>query len=211
MARKETNNRGKSNKAGQSRHSGQSGQSGQSGEVRVIAGALKNSILRFSGDDSLRPTPSAVRKTLFNWLDTSISTARCLDLFAGTGALGFEAVSRGAEHVIMVERNRVAADAIRANALRLKVSNISVEHTHALNFLAFATSQTFDLVFLDPPYGADMVGPCLQVILEKNILRPNARIYVEMATDCLPEITHGLSIEKQKQQGRVAYYLLALD
>ena len=119
--------------------------------VRIIGGLWRSRILEFPDVEDLRPTPDRVRETLFNWLGRDLSGMACLDLFAGSGALGFEALSRGAASVVMVEKNAAALRALSENARKLGASNLTVVRGDALEF-ARATRARFDVVFVDPPY-----------------------------------------------------------
>ena len=145
-------------------------------EVRIIGGQWKGRKLKFPDRVSLRPTLSRVRETLFNWLAPSIHDARCLDLFAGSGALGFEALSRGAAEVTFVERDRKAAEALKRNASLLG-ANATIFCTTASRFLA-RTRDPFDLIFLDPPFGDRAAAALLEKLLE-NHLTPGGLLYLE--------------------------------
>lgn len=147
------------------------------GQVRIIAGSLRGSKLPVPGHPGLRPTSDRVRETLFNWLQGDIAGANVLDLFAGTGALGFEAASRGAAQVQMVERDAALAGQLRASAERLKCPNVRVETADALAWLATAVAGPFDVVFLDPPFDAGLWDAAAQALAPR--LAPTARIYVE--------------------------------
>src|SRR5947209_3414183 len=116
--------------------------------VRIIAGTWRSRLIRFPPAAQLRPTPDRVRETLFNWLGQRLDGLACLDLFAGSGALGFEALSRGARRVVMVERERAVAEALRDNAKKLEAENADVVEGDALAYLS-RPAETFDVVFLD--------------------------------------------------------------
>ena len=122
----------------------------RSNQVRIIAGQWRGRKLSFPDVTGLRPTSDRIRETVFNWLATSLPGASCLDLFAGSGALGFEAASRGATRVVMVDRNRDVVRALRDNRQRLSASMIKIVQQDAENYLSAADGQ-FDVVFLDPP------------------------------------------------------------
>jgi len=126
------------------------------GQVRIIAGTLRGSKLPVADRPGLRPTSDRIRETVFNWLQNHIAGRRVLDLFAGTGALGFEAASRGAAEVVMLERDPQLATVLRANAERLKTPMVRVECADALAWLAQPPEPRFDLAFLDPPFSADL-------------------------------------------------------
>ena len=144
--------------------------------VRIIGGTWRSRLVKFPPVASLRPTPDRVRETLFNWLGQRLDGLRCLDLFAGSGALGFEALSRGAARVVMVERDRAVAQALRDNARELHAEGLEVVHAEALAFLA-ADKEKFDVVFLDPPYASDLAKRALEALPAH--VAPSARVYVE--------------------------------
>ncbi|KFN44940.1 16S rRNA (guanine(966)-N(2))-methyltransferase RsmD [Arenimonas oryziterrae] len=147
------------------------------GQVRIIAGTLRGSKLPVPDRPGLRPTGDRVRETLFNWLQQRIAGRRVLDLFAGTGALGFEAASRGAGEVVMVERDPVLADALRASAKRLHCEDLRIETADALAWLATPASARFDLVFLDPPFDAGLWDTAARALTPW--LAESAQVYVE--------------------------------
>ncbi len=146
------------------------------GRVRIIGGLWKRSVLHFPAIADLRPTPDRVRETLFNWLGQDLSGAHCLDLFAGSGALGFEAASRGAARVVLVERERAAVLALLANAERLKADTLRVIGGAASAFLS-AANERFDVVFLDPPFRQNVLAEVLERL--PRVLNPGARVYME--------------------------------
>lgn len=147
------------------------------GFVRIIGGRLRGSRLPVADRPGLRPSPDRVRETLFNWLQGVTPGARVLDLFAGTGALGFEAASRGAAEVVLVERDPGLADGLRAQAGRLKIAGARVVQADALAWLQGAPSATFDLVFLDPPFEAGFWDRATALLTPW--LAPGAWIYIE--------------------------------
>lgn len=146
-------------------------------EVRIIGGQWKGRKLVFPARDGLRPTLGRVRETLFNWLAADIAGARCLDLFAGSGALGFEAASRGAAEVTFVERDRKASEALVTNAERLGCTAV-VHCLPADRFLKQATATAFDLVFFDPPFADRKASKLLPLLLEQR-LTPDGLLYLE--------------------------------
>lgn len=180
-------------------------------QVRIIGGRWKRTPIAVVNAPGLRPTPDRVRETLFNWLGPRIAGARCLDLFAGTGALGLEAASRGAAHVVSVEPHRAAALALRALVERLSAQAIDLRQTdaeHALVALTRAQTQ-FDLIFLDPPFGQAWL-PCLLARV-RALLAPGGLIYVESERALTPdEISPcALCVFRQDTAGQVHYHLLA--
>jgi len=151
-----------------------------SNEVRIIGGLWRGRKLRFPSTEGLRPTLGRVRETLFNWLGPRIPDAACLDLFAGSGALGFEALSRGAASVTFVERNRKAAAALKSNAQMLGAAGVEVIVKPAASFLRTAGTRRWDIVFFDPPFD-DHVAPGLLEAVRADALAPGGVIYVEGA------------------------------
>lgn len=147
------------------------------GQVRIIAGTLRGSKLPVVDRPGLRPTSDRVRETLFNWLQPELPGARVLDLFAGTGALGFEAASRGAARVLMIERDPGLAASLREQAARLKAGAVQVVHADALAWLRDAPAEAFDGVFLDPPFDAGVWEAAASMLARR--LAPSAWIYVE--------------------------------
>ena len=155
--------------------------------------------------ETLRPTPDRVRETLFNWLQPVINGSNCLDLYAGTGALGFEAISRGAANVVLVEQNPLAAEQLQKNIETLGATGIRLERSDALQWLQHVR-QKFDLVFLDPPFGQGLIEKSCALLQENECLRPGALIYVEAEQDI--QIPPGFTIKKQGIAGQVNYMLL---
>ena len=146
--------------------------------VRIIGGLWRSRIVRFPSAAQLRPTPDRVRETLFNWLGQRLHGLECLDLFAGSGALGFEAASRGAAAVTMVERDRETARHLRDSAKSLEATQVRVIEADALAFIE-RDSAMYDVVFLDPPFASDLAVQVMQRLPAR--LRPGARVYVESA------------------------------
>ncbi len=155
---------------------------GLPGKLRIVAGTLRGSKIAVPDRSGLRPTPDRVRETLFNWLAPIIEGARCLDLFAGTGALGIEAISRGAVFCTFVESDRALARAIEENLARLKVENARVVAMDAAAMLG-GTPQPFDLAFLDPPFGGELWQEAANRLESGGWLAPNAWVYVESPAD----------------------------
>lgn len=175
--------------------------------VRIIGGEWRSRQITFDDAPGLRPTPARVRETLFNWLQADIGNSCCLDLFAGSGALGFEAASRGARRVVQVESNLQSCRQLRANVERLNASQIQVRQADVLKFLADC-EESFDLVFLDPPFGQGLILQTCQSLCGA-VLAPHAKIYIEaerqFAWDNLPSSWRLL---KQKTAGDVSYALV---
>jgi 16S rRNA (guanine966-N2)-methyltransferase len=180
---------------------------GSPNRLRIIGGRWRGVPIKFPAIESIRPSPDRVRETLFNWLQHEIIDARCLDLFAGSGALGVEALSRGAAHVTFVEREPQVARHIEETLERLQVTNSSVFSLDALQFLRTAP-QPFDIVFLDPPYASDLLArACAQ--LANGWLNSRCWIYLESAADAsLPELPPGWAVYRSKRAGQVGYHLV---
>ncbi len=177
-------------------------------EVRIIGGQWKRSKLAVSDAPGLRPTPDRVRETLFNWLGQSLDGWRCLDAFAGSGALGFEAASRGAAEVVLLERDRRIAASLSQAKERLKATQLRIESVDALAWMARCAPSTFELVFIDPPFDAALIAPALP--LAARVVVPTGFVYVEageaLTADVLAEL--GLSLHRQGRAGAVHFHLL---
>ncbi len=163
---------------------------GGSRKLRIIGGEWRGRTLTFADDPAIRPTPDRVRETLFNWLQGDIEGARCLDLFAGSGALGLEALSRGAARVDFVEKSRNSAEMIKRHLEKLKCDSGLVHQTDAIHYLQRVNLSGYDLIFLDPPFGRGVLLSVLER-LEEVDLSPSLQLYIEMekelASFSLPE------------------------
>ncbi len=155
------------------------------GSVRIIAGRWRGRRLPVIDGPALRPTPDRVRETLFNWLAPHLPGARCLDLFAGTGALGLEAASRGAVEVVLVENDPHAVAALQASVARLRALDVRIVAADVPGWLA-GRGRPFDIVFLDPPYGAGISGRCCLALDAHGWLAAAARVYLEGAAAAVP-------------------------
>jgi 16S rRNA (guanine966-N2)-methyltransferase len=174
--------------------------------VRIIAGKWRSRIVKFPAAAQLRPTPDRVRETLFNWLGQRLDGLACLDLFAGSGALGFEALSRGAARVVMVERDRAVAAALRESARELQAAEIDIVEGEALAYLGRA-GEKFDVAFVDPPYASALAAQAMDRLPAR--LRPGARVYVESAVP-LALATPWRAL-REDRAGAVRYALYELD
>jgi 16S rRNA (guanine966-N2)-methyltransferase len=179
--------------------------------LRIIGGTWRGRRLRFPPQDEIRPTPDRVRETLFNWLAQRVPGARCLDLFAGSGALGLEALSRGAAEVTFVERDIAAVRELRARLTEWGASGAQVEHNDALRFLTGRPPvKAFDIVFLDPPFTSNLLADSARLLEEQHWLSANALIYVETDVSTgLPVLPQTWQVTKAKEAGAVGYHLLA--
>jgi 16S rRNA (guanine966-N2)-methyltransferase len=177
-------------------------------ELRVIGGRLRGRKWRFPDAEGLRPTPDRVRETLFNWLQPRIAEARCLDLFAGSGALGIEALSRGARDVTFCEAHAPAATVLAATLRTFGIDG-------AARVLARPAAQAlrelqgpFDIVWLDPPFDTDLLGASVAQIAARDLLAPHALIYVEhRARDPLPALPPAWVPHRNGTAGEVGYHL----
>ncbi|WP_426700516.1 16S rRNA (guanine(966)-N(2))-methyltransferase RsmD [Rhodanobacter sp. Col0626] len=183
-----------------------SGRKSGAGRIRIIGGSLRNSRLEVPELAGLRPTPERVRETLFNWLAPVIGGARCLDLCAGTGALGIEALSRGAASVRFVEREATAALALRANLARLKADAGQVAMLDAGLFLQGAP-RVSDLVFLDPPFALELWSVLAFQLEQRGWLAAQAWIYVESPRATVPTLPPNWELHREGQAGEVRFAL----
>ena len=179
------------------------------GKVRIIGGRWRRRLLRIPDATDLRPTPDRVRETLFNWLAADLPGARCLDLFAGSGALGFEAASRGASRVVLVEHDaRVAAHLVQQAAM-LGAEQVQVVCADGPSWV-MSTQERFDVLFLDPPYGRIDVTELLARVERRGVLAADARVYVEGAADSGADVVPAAwRCLREQRAGRVRYHLLA--
>ena len=177
-------------------------------QLRLIGGQWRGRKLSFTPIEGLRPTPDRVRETLFNWLAGDLHGAQCLDLFAGSGALGLESLSRGAAHCDFVDTSNVAIKQLRSHLQILDDDSRGHCHTDsALSYLAKAKQQ-WDIVYLDPPFGQDLLAPCCKILDEEKCLTPGARVYIESGTkDQLPEFPASWEPHREKKAGDVSYRL----
>jgi 16S rRNA (guanine(966)-N(2))-methyltransferase RsmD len=177
-----------------------------SNRVRIIGGVWRSRVIRFPASADVRPTPDRVRETLFNWLGQDLTGRRCLDLFAGSGALGFEALSRGAAEVVMVERSRNVLAVLRENAARLGAGapRLRLVLGDALHFLDSPGEARFDVVFVDPPYGSGLAGEVL-ARLPASLAR-DAVVYVE--SDARVAAAPPWRLRRAGRAGAVHYHLI---
>lgn len=178
--------------------------------VRIIGGDWRSRKLSFPESEGLRPTPDRVRETLFNWLQAYTPAAKCLDLFSGSGALAFEALSRGAAHATLIDASRLVCNSLKHNLQELKAQNAEVLETDATQWLLQQASSEFryDLVFLDPPFNKDLVSGICQLLEENQVLADGSMIYIEtertLSTLSVPD---NWQLYRDKQAGEVSYRL----
>ena len=172
--------------------------------VRIIGGAWRSRIIEFPDAPGLRPTADRVRETLFNWIGPSVEGKRCLDLFAGSGALGFEASSRKADHVVLIDSQRPVYAALQANAARLDARDVTLVYADARQYLR-SCKEVFDVVFLDPPFGANTLKEILNLL--PAVLAEGAVVYLESEDD-LEDITSSWRLIKSGKAGMVKFGLV---
>lgn len=183
----------------------------QSRQLRIIAGQWRGRRFRFP-DEAIRPTPDRVRETLFNWLQGRVAGRQVLDLYAGSGALGLEALSRGAAGAVFVESDAGAARALAALLLDWQAVGARVERIQAETFLTRRPTQAFDLVFLDPPYAAGALAHITASLASGGWLKPGALVYVEHARrTSLPTLPASWTEQRSGIAGEVGYHLLQHD
>jgi 16S rRNA (guanine966-N2)-methyltransferase len=177
------------------------------GELRIVGGRFRGRRLPIPDASGLRPTPDRVRETLFNWLAPVMPGARCLDAFAGSGALGFEAVSRGAGEVVLIEESGIVVRQLQANASRLGIEDVRIVQADAIRWLEGA-GQPFDVVFLDPPFARGLWSLAIERLACRGWVRPGSRIYVEAPTRIgFPELPSDWELVRDKIAGQVRYGL----
>ncbi len=172
-------------------------------KVRIIGGELRSRMIHFPDTQGLRPTPDRVRETLFNWLGQTMYGRSCLDLFAGSGALGFEAASRGAERVVMVDLNGTALRALQDNAKTLGCTNVTVFGQDGLEF-ASRDVQRYDVIFLDPPFDSNYLPALLKLLPQR--LNEHGLLYVESGVTI--DIEPPWQVLKSGKAGQVHFQLL---
>ncbi len=184
---------------------------GSSNRLRIIGGRWRGRRLSFPDAPGLRPTADRVRETLFNWLQTRLPGARVLDAYAGSGALGFEAASRGAAEVLMLERDPRVVAALERSRAELGAEAVRIRRGNALQRLAQPTETPWDIVFLDPPFGQDLAHKSLSAIRESGALAPEGLVYLEVEAGLdLAPLLADWTVLRDKRAGEVRYLLLGL-
>lgn len=177
-------------------------------QLRIIGGQWRSRRIPIADVAGLRPTPDRVRETLFNWLQTFVGGARCLDLFAGSGALGFEALSREAAEVVFVEQDQRAFKQLEANAKTLGASQARLVHADAFAYLQCETA-AFDLIFLDPPFRKELTAQALDSLSARQLIKDDAFIYLEHEAEYALDFSHwNLTVHRQTKAGQVLSFLL---
>jgi 16S rRNA (guanine(966)-N(2))-methyltransferase RsmD len=175
--------------------------------VRINAGEWRSRLIKFPEADGLRPTPERVRQTVFNWLGQELTGQTCLDLFAGTGVMGFEALSRGAVSVTMVEKSQPAYKSMLENKLLLKAEQANILHQDALHFLS-TNKQKFNIIFLDPPYHQQWLPKVLLMLADHLQIEGFVYVEAEYALDTNADFSSSWQVVKQSKAGNVFYHLL---
>ena len=179
------------------------------GKVRITSGEWKNRNLEVPDIDGLRPTSERVRETLFNWLMPSIHKSVCLDLFAGSGSLGFEALSRGARHCTFVEKSKLAFRQIKTTRTILNAMNSEAHNCDAIDFLSSVHNHNFNLVFLDPPFSDDYLISSIESIHEYQLVSRGGYIYIEFnKNNNLFDLPDNWSVIRKKIYGNVCFILI---
>ena len=178
----------------------------QGNQLRIIAGRWRGRKLTFAPVPGLRPTPDRVRETLFNWLGPVLQDARCLDLFAGSGAQGIEAASRGAAEVVLVDHDPLVVSTLREQLQLLDFSAARVVQQDVNSWLATAATP-FDVVFLDPPFRQGRLPECIDRLESGGWLAAGARIYIEAEKSWVPVLPDSWELYRSKQAGQVGYHL----
>lgn len=186
------------------------------GQCRIIAGKWRGRHIKFDDAEGLRPTTDRIRETVFNWLQSYIPQSRCLDCFAGSGVLGFEALSRGAAEVVFIEQNIKTVKSLKDNARLLDADNAVIHHADTLAWLQSAQldseltqrlNQQFNLVFLDPPFHSNLLTKSSALLNRSGCLAEDAIIYVEHAVDAKVALPDNWYCLKEKSAGQVSYKL----
>jgi 16S rRNA (guanine966-N2)-methyltransferase len=178
-------------------------------EVRIIGGKWKRRKLEFPDRPTLRPTPNRLRETLFNWLAMHLDAANCLDLFAGSGALGFEALSRGAAAVTLVDNDAATVRALTRTRQVLTATNCTIVHATAATFLRETVAQ-WDIVFLDPPFASSLLAQIMTLLRDSAAVHEDTIVYVEASARETLDLGHW-QVEKRSKAGEVQALLLRRD
>ncbi len=182
-----------------------------SNRLRIIGGQWRSRLIPFPDVDGLRPTTDRVRETIFNWLQPSLPGAKCLDLFSGSGALGFEALSRGAGNVVMIENNSLASFHLKENAKLLNAQGAEIYHGDAMKFLQ-QDQTAFDIIFLDPPFGKGFLQDCIDTIDARQLVKTNGLVYIESEHDLTElKLPAHWRLHREKQAGQVISRLFEVE
>lgn len=180
-------------------------------QLRIIAGQWRGRKLPFPAVDGLRPTGDRIRETLFNWLQGDVHGARCLDLFSGSGALGLEALSRGAAHTTFLELNSTACRQLRENIAALKANSAQVVQTDTLAWLKSPIEDTFDIVFLDPPFAAELWDATIFELSHSSLMADTASVYIETPRNTQTIVPTHWQLRREKFSGDICYRLYDVE
>tara|TARA_B100001059_G_scaffold216214_1_gene234447 strand:- start:289 stop:879 length:591 start_codon:yes stop_codon:yes gene_type:complete len=179
------------------------------GKVRIISGKWRNRVLKVENLEGLRPTSERIRETLFNWLRADISGVNCLDLFAGTGSLGFEALSRGADNCIFIDKTEATIKQLKKAKVLFNAENCHIVKTNASDFLFLNKKNSYDLVFLDPPFADNMIDETINQIAKYGLVTPNGYIYIEInKNQKIPDLPKNWIIVRKKNIANVCFALI---
>jgi 16S rRNA (guanine966-N2)-methyltransferase len=188
------------------------GKGSGTGELRIIGGDWRSRKLRFPDAGGVRPSPARTRETLFNWLNFHLAGSRCLDLFAGSGALGLEALSRGAAQATLVDHTPALAKALRDNLRLLGTNKGDVACQNVEQFLAKGDGQGYDIVFMDPPFRQGWLERLIPLLDTQQWVKPGGWIYVEHESErALPTVPASWHLHRQKSAGQVSYCLFRVE
>lgn len=181
-----------------------------SSQLRIIGGQWRGRKLSFPAVEGLRPTGDRIRETVFNWLQADLPQARCLDLFAGSGALGLEALSRGCQSCTLLELNKSAWRQLQINAQLLNAIDIDILNVDSLAWLGLAPDKPFDIIFVDPPFAADLWQTSIAALNERGFIASGGAIYIETPRDRDLEVPAHWQLAREKKSGDVCYRLYRL-
>lgn len=183
----------------------------RSGNCRIIGGVWRGRKISFDDAEGLRPTTDRIRETVFNWLQFELANSVCLDCFAGSGAMGFEAASRGAASVFMLENNKATAANLKDNAKILSANAVHIEITDTLLWLQQVRQQVFDIVFIDPPFHSGLLEKTCEQLEQSKCLHRQTKIYLEHAVNDKIKLPPNWNCLKSKTAGQVAYKLFSKE
>ncbi len=194
------------------RATAKTGHQSSSGELRIIGGDWRSRVLRFPDAGGVRPSPARIRETLFNWLNFHTAGSRCLDLFAGSGALGLEALSRGAAQATLVDHTPALAQSLQDNLRLLKSDKATVICQDVAGYLRADPKTAFDIVFMDPPFRQNWLERLFPLLEAGHWVRPGGWVYVEHESELVtPVVPQSWQLHRQKTAGQVTYSLYRLD
>lgn len=181
-------------------------------KIRIIGGKWRSRLIYFADIEGLRPSQDRIRETLFNWLAPYIEGSQCLDLFAGSGVLGFEALSRGAEFVCFVDRHSKVLIELQKNAEQLSIDqqNYAVLYGVCPQQMPPLPGSPFDIIFLDPPFHQQLLSRTIDWLLQNNAIHKNSWIYIEMEKNCQLELPEHWQIHRQKETTSLIYQLIKI-